>query len=296
MSLFSLIFCKNENIKLHLISEQKIVKHKYNSKNIPDFFDEITANHSENFKKLYLSDFEVFCSENNINSKDLTTSKTYIKLRILNDLLSSENASNYSTGKILKIPYMWHWVSPNPRHSILLKENNIPLNSVKPSLEFEKYKSFADIDRTPFLYLSELFSETEKYTSTSCNSFATFGWCSEREMAFTCLLEAMQLTSKVHTEGNHCWTEVIIEMTTTTNEKKFVLVKIDNTFHKFELRVISSKDLSNWKTNVGQSKQAKWYNTTAHSLIEKNKLLNFKPSEKAMIRIETAITEYLEKQ
>lgn len=290
------IYCSNKNEKNILFSEVKIEKHDYNSATIPDFFNEVTNNHLESFKKLHQSDYEAFCSENSINNKDTNNSNTYFKLRILNDILSSENASNYSTGKILKIPYMWHWINPNPRHTIILKEKNITLNTVKPGIDFKNYKSFADIDRTPFLYLSELFSETEKYTSTSCESFATFGWCSEREMAFNCLLDAMQFTSKVHTEGNHCWTEVLLNFTTSTNSKKSFVVKIDNTFHEFQFKEIAAKDIAGWKTNVGNSAQAKWYNTTAHSQKEKNKLLAFNPSKKAMVRIENAIFNYLKAQ
>lgn len=292
----SLIFCKNENSKLNLLSEVRIEKHEYNSSTIPDFFNEVTSNHLESFKKIHQSDYESFCLENNINVNDTNNCNSYFKLRILNDLLSSENASNYSTGKILKIPYMWHWINPNPRHAIILKEKQVALNTIKPSIEFKNYKSFADIDRTPFLYLSELFLETEKYTSTSCKSFATFGWCSEREMAFNCLLDVMQFTSKVYTEGNHCWTEVLLEMNTSANIKKSFVVKIDNTFHQFQLKRIVSKDIANWKTNVGNSGQAIWYNTTAHSQKEKNKLLTFKPSKKGTVRIENAIIDYLNKQ
>ena len=290
------IYCSNKNEKNILFSEVKIEKHDYNSATIPDFFNEVTNNHLESFKKLHLSDYEAFCSENSINNKDANNSNTYFKLRILNDILSSENASNYSTGKILKIPYMWHWINPNPRHAIILKEKKITLNTVKPGIGFKNYKSFADIDRTPFLYLSELFTETEKYTSTSCESFATFGWCSEREMAFNCLLDAMQFTSKVYTEGNHCWSEVLLNFTTSTNSKKSFVIKIDNTFHEFIIKEITSKNIANWKTNVGNSTQAKWYNSTAHSQNEKNKLLAFNPSKKAMLRIENAIFNYLNAQ
>lgn len=290
------IYCSNKNEKNILFSEVKIEKHDYNSTTIPDFFNEVSKNHLESFKKIYQSDYDSFCSVNSINSKDTNNSNTYFRLRILNDLLSSENASNYSTGKILKIPYMWHWINPNPRHAIILKEKNTTLNTLQPSIEFKKYKSFADIDRTPFLYLSELFLETEKYTSTSCESFATFGWCSEREMAFNCLLDAMQFTSKVYTEGNHCWTEVLLNFTTSTNSKKSFVIKIDNTFHQFIIKEIASKNIDAWKTNVGNSVQAKWYNTTAHSQKEKNKLLTFNPSKKATIRIENAIINYLKKQ
>lgn len=296
IALLSFVFCKNENQRFKIVSEVKIEKHQYISKNIPDFFNELTKNHLENFKKIHLKDYESFCSENNINISDTSNINTYFKLRILNDLFSSQNASNYSTGEILKIPYMWHWVNPNPRYSIILKENNTTLNNIKPNSDFKNYKSFADIDRTPFLYLSELFLETEKYTSNSCKSFATFGWCSEREMAFNCLLDLLNYSSKVYTEGNHCWTEVLVNMKTSTNEKKSFVVKIDNTFHQFLFSEISIKNSINWKTNVGNSAQAKWYNTTAHSQKEKDKIVAFKSSTNAMIRIENAIIEYINKQ
>lgn len=191
---------------------------------------------------------------------------------------------------------MWHWINPNPRHSILLKESKTTLDKIRTTSEFKNYNSFADIDRTPFLYISELFLEKEKYTSKSCESFATFGWCSEREMAFNCLLDLMNFTSKVTTVGNHCWTEVLIEFKTNSNSKINFIAKIDNSFHQFSLTKIEPKNIFDWKSKLGNSAQEKWYNKKAHSTLEKKKILSFSPSKESFIRIENAINFYLSKQ
>ena len=66
---------------------------------------------------------------------------------------------------------------------------------------YKKYKSAADADRRPYLYLKDLVSKKNKYYHPECSGFYTFGWCSEREMAFNCLLAIMGYKCKIKQEA-----------------------------------------------------------------------------------------------
>lgn len=291
--MLTLFFCKNKTTRNENLTI-KTSKHQYNSKDIPSFINELSSNHLESFKKIYWDDFSVFCNENDLLENDNKNQEIYFKVKFLNDLFSAKNASNGSVGKILKIPYLWHWLSPNPRHAIELKINKQKLNSIKPTEGFGKYKSFADIDRTPSLFLTELFLENEKYQLENCPSFATFGWCSEREMSFSCLLNLLNFGySKIHTIGNHCWTEALFEFKGKDNNLKKIILKIDNTFNEVSTVKLEPKNIKKWQLALGNSAQPKWYNKMAKSTEEQTKIKNFTPAEKAFERIENSINTYL---
>jgi len=105
------------------------------------------------------SNYETFCSDNKIPAEDTIIKQQFYTFEILHKLFTSKNASNGSHGEILNIPYFWHWINPNPRYEITLLSTNQKLNTIKSPAAFSKYKSYADIDRTPYLFLSELLSE-----------------------------------------------------------------------------------------------------------------------------------------
>ncbi|MBN1348103.1 hypothetical protein JXJ21_01705 [candidate division KSB1 bacterium] len=136
----------------------------------------------------------------------------------MHDLFTGISAQNYVSGGILQIPYFWHWIDPNPRHEIVFSENSTKLIKLKPPDEFSKYKSYADIDRTPCLYLSDLLSDEPKYYHEQCSEFYTFGWCSEREMAFNTLVELFGYKSKIKQEEIHTWTAVLTKFKNTKDE------------------------------------------------------------------------------
>jgi len=184
----------------------------YSVNTIPTFFDAVVGEHLKELKIIDSSLFRQFCISNNLELENSQNAKRFYTISFLHKFFTCQNASNGSRGGIINIPYYWHWVTPNPRYEIFLNNSNKKLSEVRPPEEFSKYKSFADIDRTPYLFLSELFLDSPKYYSSLCDTFSTFGWCSEREMAFVSLLDILGYKGKVIAENNHSWSEFIIPM------------------------------------------------------------------------------------
>jgi len=263
---------------------------------IPDFFKMFFSNHLNDFIPIDNTlNNSTFVSLENIDQSNEKNIKSYYIMALMHQLFTSHNASNGSRGEILNIPYYWHWVSPNPRHSIYLAGSKQLLSELKPPAEFSKYASFADIDRTPFLYLSELFLPKQKYNSKTCDTFSTFGWCSEREMAFVCIMELLGYTGQVIAEGNHSWSEFIIPLISKNGKTVNYLAKVDNTFNSLELTEIESHTLDAWKTFAFTPKQVIWYRQKAHSETEKQKIREFVASTRAMARIESSFVKFLQR-
>lgn len=258
----------------------------------PFFFERLVSNHRNDFHAVDTPHFEKIFSENKLHLSDSTNVKKFYTLKILHLLFTSKSASNGSKGEILNIPYFWHWITPNPRYEIQSLKTNQKLNKIQPPKEFSKYKSYADIDRTPYLFISELLSEKPLYHTTSNGNFSTFGWCSEREMAFVCLLNSMEYKGKVITNDNHSWSEFIISMKTENNQTSTFKVKIDNTFDGFEWSPITKNDISNWEKQSFQG-QGNWYNLKALSETEKQKVQNLTVPISASNKIEESVVHYL---
>jgi len=249
--------------------------HDYAPMSIPDFFETIIKNHEKDYAEIIQDEYLNNCKERQIDHHDSTTRRHYYAIRMLHDMFTGQSASNCSRGDAWNIPYMWHWVTPNPRHDIYLKATDERLKDIKPPKEFGKYNSVADIDRTPYLFLSELFSETPKYYSKSCGDFSTYGWCSEREMAFISLVSLLGYTGKVKAEGGHSWSELIINAPLTDGTTQNFLVRVDNTFDSVYLEKISRADLPKWQQDMGDSSTKRWYNKKALSKTEQQKIKDF---------------------
>lgn len=185
---------------------------------------------------------------------------------------------------------MWHWVSPNPRHEIICVADNKLLKDKKPPKDYGKYATYADIDRTPFLFISEMLSPTPLYSHPGCGEFSSFGWCSEREMAFSCLVEMMGYDAHVIASGNHSWSELKVDMKTSTGVKTF-LVAVDNTFDSINWTDDEDK-LENWNSTNGDSPMAKWYNDKAHSAGEMGKLRGFVVRVESASKLDNALSNY----
>jgi hypothetical protein len=272
-------------------SEQK--PNTYQSQSIPSFFKKLVANHKYGFYKRDSLRYLEFCEQNDLSKKDTSNFGKYYTLSILHQLFTSKTARNGSRGEILNIPYFWHWVTPNPRYKIYATENNKLIKDLKPSKDYGRYKSRADIDRTPFLYWIDLFTAKPQYYAAGCDTFSTFGWCSEREMACVCLMEILKFEGKIVAEGNHCWSEYWVLMKSSAGSSKYFKVTLDNTFDGFFWELASSKDKEKWKIYLGNLGDSKWYNSMGHSTSEKAKLMNGKASTEAMMMIEQAVTDYL---
>jgi hypothetical protein len=117
------------------------------------------------------------------------------------------------------------------------------------------YSSYADIDRTPLLFLGDLFTENPKYYHTKQDTFSSFGWCSEREMAFVALVSLLNYQAKVVVRGNHSWTELIVPMVKLNGDSLNFMVNVDNTFDRITWNQISQVAVAEWESKVhGESK------------------------------------------
>ncbi len=267
--------------------------YEYQEMTIPAFFTRLVENHLEDYYALNQEEYARFCKQNNLAISDSLNKHNYFTIKALHTLFTSKSASNCSKGDVLNIPYYWHWTEPNPRYKIRFTSNNKLLVDTKPTSTFSKYNSYADIDRTPFLFLSDMVASTPKYFSTTCDTFYTFGWCSEREMAFVALTNLMGYKGKVIAEGNHSWSEFLLEMRAKTNEAVYFKLKVDNTFDNFIWTEMSTAEIVGWYKYQGTSNLANWYNQKANSNAELQKIKEHIASKQAMQHIEQKTVQYL---
>lgn len=300
-TLIFITFSCGENSATHsrnlqtLKSSYKVEVADYSVNSIPAFFEAVVSEHLKELLIIDSSLFNQFCISNDLDRENPKNTEHFYTISFLHKFFTSQNATDGSRGDIVNIPYYWHWVNPNPRYDIFVNKSNLKLSDVKPPKEFSKYRSFADIDRTPYLFLSELFLEKPKYYSSLSDTFSTFGWCSEREMAFVCLLDILGYKGKVIAENNHSWSEFIIPMIDNKKETKEFKVTVDNTFDQMDWNKISPGDIVKWDRYLGTSKLATWYNIKAHSEKEKEQISRFPVSNAAIKRIETDLVNYIDR-
>jgi hypothetical protein len=275
--------------------EKNVRTYSYRNVTIPEFFEELTENHSGDF---YLKDslkHQSFIKGLGIDPDNELNRKSYFTLFILHKLFTSETAANKSQGEILDIPYMWHWVKPNPRHTIRFTSNGNLLNETPAPDEFSRYNSYADIDRTPYLFLSDLVSETPKYYFADRDTFCTFGWCSEREMAFVALTSIMGYEGKVIVSGNHSWSEFIVPFISPAGGTIKTRIVVDNTFDNFNYGTITQEAVTRWRAETNDTRTGRWYNSEAHSGRELQRISEHTVPAEASLRIEKKVVEYLRK-
>jgi len=216
------------------------------SLSLPDFFSEVIRIRKDHM--ITKSRVES-CG---IDLKLLTTLQiqNLKKLAVLHSLLSSETAQTGSINPVWGMPYFWHYTNPNPRHSIVLIATGQKLSEVKPPPGFEKYPNLAQVDRSPDLFWSDFASDKPRYHYNGLADFYTFGWCSEREMAFKAITSIMGFNCTIVISGNHVWSVVEIE------KGSGRWIRADHTFNVF---YHSAKPLP------PTSSLGKWYNTKANS-------------------------------
>ncbi len=271
----------------------KVKTYQYGVQPIPQFFKSLVENHKKDFVKMDNLAFQEFCTTHQIDPNSSSNIEKYSTVNILHKLFTCKTASDCSKGEILSIPYMWHWVQPNPRYSIRFVRNKKLLKNTRPPRGFSRYNSYADVDRTPFLFLSDLVHPESKYYSSSCDTFSTFGWCSEREMAFAALTKLLDYEGGVVVAGNHSWSELLVPMQLANGKVKDFIVEVDNTFDFVNWKPATSRQTVNWKKKLRNSKEAKWYNKMARSKSELNKIRKHLVQEKASQRIEKKLVNYL---
>lgn len=295
---FSLLFIFSCDSKaIHTIKKESpsgnFTFHQYKEEGIPSFFNHLFLNHFNTYQQIKASAFKAFCEKYSLQEKDSLNQIQFLRASFFQQLLTSQQPSNCSQKGALKIPYFWNWVEPNPRSEIVYLPTGKKLNLVKPPVEFNKYASMAYVDRTPSLYLADLTSEKANYFHNGCDTFYTFGWCSEREMSYTMLMSFFGYSGKVIVSGGHSWTELWTEFKTLQGSQKSIILKADNTYDKFEtFEPEKNRTKNSWLQDFGPDKYCKWYNQKARSMTEKEKIRQIIVGKKASGRMEEMVVTY----
>ncbi len=269
------------------------VNYPYDSLPIPQFLSAVSRRYSNRFAKTNTDNFKTLCESFNIDAADSTNIRAFYSIKILHDLFTANGPSNGSRGNILNIPYFWHWVTPNSRYDIRFTETGKLLKETKAPVQFAKYNSYADIDRVPALFLTDMFTEKPKYYSPACDTFSTFGWCSEREMAFVSLLDILKYKAKIMTQSNHCWTELILPMKSVNGQTIYMQTTVDNTYNNISWEPIKEANISLWEKQLGNVPLKNWYNQNAHSVSTQKIISTYIVSRKTSDRLQQSIEKYL---
>ena len=144
------------------------------------------------------------------------------------------------------------------------------------------------------MYLGDLVSDHPKYAHPDCGSFFTFGWCSEREMAFVLLMETYGYQGKVVTNGNHSWAEFLIGLHNLHGQRQNFISRIDNTFDGLTWEMFSRDDSpETWLAERGSERLHRWYNQQAHASTEREVVALLQVSPTAMERMAAQVHAYL---
>lgn len=261
---------------------------------LPSFFQQLFLEVEPSYAKLRASEFETFCASYGLDSLSADNRRIFLAVHFFHDLFTCSSASNCSRGGILQIPYFWHWVDPNPRHSIILLPDSTELVDVRPPAPYTRYRTFADIDRVPALYFADLITETPKYSHLQCGSFFTFGWCSEREMSFIALMTSIGYRGKIQQQGIHMYSVLWCEFDARNGEKKVLAANVDNTFDSISWHAVSNNaTLDGWLRDIGSGTEIGWYNRVARSEEQREKLRAMPVSDATRQRILEQVREAL---
>lgn len=262
---------------------------------LPSFFDQLYAECSTEYAEHTEGDYLALCAELGMDSADTANRQVFGEVSLLHDLITGVAAEDCRRGGVLRIPYFWHWVDPNPRHSIVSLPDSLPLGGLAPPGGFERYQSYADVDRVPALFFADLVTDEPHYAHEDCGQFFTFGWCSEREMAFVSLMGCLGHQGKVCQSGIHSWSELWCEFAASEGEHVGVIARVDNTFDSLEW-FPAPRDLSveEWLADTGEGAEVGWYNSTARSEKQRRALEAVEVSDVAAARIRNLVSEALE--
>ena len=262
-----------------------------NNNNLKEVFADIYQSVAPEYYASKKSEFADFCKTYQLDATNTKNRKQFHQLYFYHDLFTGTAAVDGSVGGILKIPYFWHWVDPNPRHTIKRYSDRLPLAKIPAPSRFAKYKSHADIDRIPSLFLGDLFNEKPNYFHKEIGSFYTFGWCSEREMAFSLLLSLYGYKSKITQKGIHVWSAFWVSFYKTDNQPVNLIAKIDNTFDSIDWNPAPKLSKPQWLNQVQNIKMVKWYNSQAKSEQEIKRVKSIKVPARAARRIKKMIDQ-----
>jgi hypothetical protein len=209
-----------------------------------------------------------------IDSVDMMVSK----LAYMHLLLTCYYSVDGDTSGGFGIPYFWNYTNHNPRETIVnIKKGKtlkqIPVNSAGASM--------ATLDRTPYIFWNDFMTDEPQYSWVHISAFYSFGWCSEREMAFKAWLTVLGIKSTIGIKADHVWTEVPLP-----GQPDYFLF-IDNTFNRFEVWPVSKKP----PLEIG-NKYINWYNQQGADKAIAKKLSALSVSSKRAASLEHQIVTY----
>lgn len=231
---------------------------------LPDFLRSAYATHATVVAGRLSPRLASLCAAAGVPDTSAANRRALLPVLFLHGLLTTTDAVDGRRGGAFGTAYFWHWVTPNPRHSLRRLPDSAWLAKLPPPPGFARYRSWADVDRLPELYLGDLATEAPRYWHRRYGTLQTFGWCSEREMAFGALLAAWGLKGKIKQEGIHVWTEVVFDLVDSRGRIRPVAVAFDNTFDTVEAWPLAVPR-ARWAKDFGDGAQVAWYNQVAAS-------------------------------
>jgi len=257
---------------------------------LPEWLPRQSALCGDSYRKEQFDIFEDIAEANGLDGEDSKVREHVARINFLHKLFTSEDSVDAATGGWLNIPYFWHWVTPNRRHSITYTPTGKRLSKVSPPKRFGRYKSRADIDRIPSIYLADLVEDVPLYKYPGVGEFTTFGWCSEREMSFSALLTLLGYKAKIVQQGPHVWSEVLVDAHGRDGNKIKMIARVDNTYDTVEwLKLETSQE--KWASRIGSGESIRWYNKMATDPKELKRVASLVVGAQAVKRITKQIRE-----
>ena len=261
---------------------------------LPGFLRGLVADNLEVHAAVRADRYARFCSDLDLDPAAEANRRPFRTLSFLHDLFTNHGTRDGSRGGMLGEPYFWHWVQDHPRHEIVRRETGERLTAEAPPEHFGRYQSFADVDRVPSLFLSDLVSETPLYTHPACGDFRTFGWCSEKEMAFSLLTAMLGLPGKIIQEGNHVRSIYLLRAVRRDGRREHVVVEIDNTFDIVMWRRLHHDESpAGWQDQIPEVGMARWYNEQARDHAERRRVAEIRVPPATETRIRELVTDWL---
>jgi hypothetical protein len=241
-----------------------------------DFWNGLLSRHINQYLEYDSIEYKRFCNVYQVDPDHIQNQKNYATIGLLHSIITSSQSETCNRSGILEIPYYWHWGQDLPRRSIIWTHSGATLERTPPPREFaRRYKSYADIDRTPDIFWQNLHTENPSFYTLTCDSFYTFGWCSEREMAYLAILHAIGFFSdknnlnspvgRIIAPGNHSWSEIISPFVQNDGQTRFVKFVIDNTYDRIEWSQIHIDEIERFRNYKGETDLQRWYNQKASS-------------------------------
>jgi hypothetical protein len=255
-----------------------------------EFFRGLVVENRETYENQRLGLYEGLCAHHGLDPEDLENRECYFTLSFLHQLFTCRAPVDCNRDGILEIPYMWHWINPNPRHAILRRSSGERLVKELPPPRFSRYRSFADIDRVPSLYLEDLVTAEPQYEHPECGPMYTFGWCSEREMSFCALARLFGYEGWVRQVGNHVWSIFPVRWRMPNGEMKELLLEFDNTYDIFGGKELPpGRSFRQWWREQEITDEQRWYNSRARDPGELERVRRIQVPTEAQRRIRAQV-------